>query len=121
MNQEIKNYHKLFSIEEANRSLILVSKIVEDINATTNKLQILKSKLSTFAQENISEKDLIEVKQTAEKLIHFYSELEGLGILLINSHPIIIGFPTSQINDEIDILTWKPGQLEVSLQKELVK
>ncbi len=121
MNETIKSYHKLFSIQEANKSLILVSKIVGDITKTTNTLQILKTKLSTIPQENITQSQLQEIKSIAEKLMYHYSELESLGVILINYHPIVIGFPTSNAQSEIDILTWRPGQIEVSLPKELVK
>lgn len=121
MKQDIKNYHKLFSIEEANKSLILVSKIVEDITNTTSQLQIQKSKLSTIEQENINQEELQYIKTTAEKLIHYYNELENLGIVLLNYHPIVIGFPSNQFNTEIDLLTWSPGQIEVTIPKQLVK
>lgn len=100
---------KFFTIEEANKSLVLVSKIANDIEIKSQELQLLKSKLLIDAEDT----SLQEKAQTiGNQIIHHAHELEDIGAQILNIAPLIIGFP--QINDdEIGFLTWSLGQNEV--------
>lgn len=97
---------KFFSPEEANKSLVLVSKIANDIEQKSQKLQIIKSKLLIDSEDTNLQ---IEAQDIGNQIIHHAHELEDIGAQILNIAPLIVGFP--EINgDEIGFLTWSLGQ-----------
>ncbi len=110
---------KFFTQEEANKSLVLVSKIANDIENKSQQLQLIKSKL-LIDQED--QQLLEEVQNLGNQIIHHAHELEDIGAQILNIAPLIIGFPQIK-GDEVSFLTWSLGQDEVrpELSDHLVK
>lgn len=115
-SQEIS---KFFTQAEANKSLVLVSKIAHDIEIKSQELQILKSKLLLDPENHIS---LEQAQNLGNQIIHHAHELEDIGAQIINIAPIIIGFPHIK-DDEIGFFTWSLDQDQVKIQliDQLVK
>lgn len=110
---------KFFTKKEADKSLILVSKIANDIEDKSQKLQIIKSKLLLESEDQVLQE---EAQNIGNQIIHHAHELEDIGAQILNIAPLIIGFP--QISgDEIGFLTWSLGQDQVKKEiiTELVK
>jgi hypothetical protein len=110
---------KFFTEAEANKSLVLVSKIANDIESKSQQLQLLKSKLLLNPEDLTA---LEEAQNIGNQIIHHAHELEDIGAQIINITPIIIGFPHIK-DDEIGFFTWGLEQDKVKIQiiDQLVK
>jgi hypothetical protein len=111
--------HRLFTVEEANRTLPLVRRIVEDV-----------VKQHRLWREKILELDLVasssradepheraaqlerEAQAVAQELDGYQRELEDLGILLKDRKLGLVDFP-SELGGRRVLLCWRLGEAEV--------
>ena len=112
MNTKHRNISKLFTKKEANKSLVLVSKIANDINNQTNQIQILKSKI-LFEQREPNPNELETLENLGKKILHYCYELECVGAQILNVEPLVIGFPYEE-NNNILFYTWTLNQISVN-------
>lgn len=112
MNTNKRSISKLFSKKEANQSLVLVSKIANDLQIQTKEIQLIKSKI-LLEQREPNNQDLEKLQDLGNKILHYTYELESVGVQILNVDPLIIGFPY-ELNDEISFYTWSLDQIDVS-------
>ena len=115
----------VFTVEQANATLPLVRKIVEDIVRQHGKWRekILELDLATAGvragDENPAARRLeLEVQGLAREIGGFQRELEGLGIELKDPRLGLVDFP-SDMNGRRVLLCWRLGEPEVQYWHEL--
>ncbi len=116
---------KLFTVEEANRTLPLVRRIVEDV-VQYHRLwreKILEFDLITSANKPGDRRDRAEAlereaQQLAREIDGFQHELEALGIQLKDRRLGLVDFP-SDLNGRVVLLCWRLGEPEVRFWHEV--
>jgi hypothetical protein len=119
---------KLFTVEEANATLPLVQRIVEDVAAVSHdiverreRLAQIKAGRRTETSDAYSD-ELAQIEDELEKdrtrLYEFADELRRLGVELKDGLAGLVDFP-SQMDDRIVYLCWKLGEPEVLHWHEL--
>ena len=106
---------KWFTVNEANRALPLVSRIVRDIVARYGQLEELRRQRQTLVrmgQRSAVEECQQQAARAAERLDEFASELGELGVRLENLEIGLVDFP-SRRNDRRVVLCWKLGEPQV--------
>lgn len=116
---------QVFTVEQANRTLPLVRKIVEDVVQQHRRWReaILELDLvaSSLRAEDPSERaaTLERTVQTLAREIDGYKrELEDLGIQLKDPRLGLVDFP-SEMNGRTVLLCWRLGESEVQFWHEL--
>jgi hypothetical protein len=123
---EKPNYEpkKLFTVEEANRSLPLVAAIVRDLAALSWQLTERRQRLSQLAagrevgQEAGDlhaeewEQVRLEMQRDVQELEVYQQELKQLGVEPTSSPEGIVDFP-AVMDDRLVFLCWKLGESEV--------
>lgn len=109
---------KQFTLEEANRSLALVSPIVRDVLTKMNEARRIHEAIKTEqAREQMSESVVLDSLHSAEKLLneveHHMQELRDIGVLLKDLKLGLVDFPC-EYNGEIVYLCWMFGEKDVS-------
>jgi hypothetical protein len=119
---------RLFSVDEANRMLPLVRRIVEDIVRTyrslTERFQHMerlwpdnKAALDTAHREEL-EAVRAELEREEEALSGFVQELTDLGVELKGADDGLVDFPSMR-DGRIVYLCWKVGESEIAWWHEL--
>ncbi len=104
-----------FTVEEANRALPLVSRIVRDIVAQYGKLEELRKvrhSRSDEEQRSTREEHREQAASAARHLDEFAGELSELGVRLKNLEVGLADFPGRR-NKRSVMLCWKLGEPEV--------
>jgi len=105
-----------FSLEQANRSLVLVGRIVSDVvNEHMRMLELLQ--LLEHHQSCGHEHQLMQTRnqlhRSIERFKRFLEEIDELGVLLVDWTKGIVEFPSFDGDREI-CLVWQLGRQEVS-------
>lgn len=105
---------KNFTIEEANRAIVLVKPIVEDILSKMASAQVIHEEAKQMqALGRTVETEILGKIRQAESLLndveYHMRELEGIGVLLKDLKLGLIDFPCLY-NGRIVNLCWKPGE-----------
>lgn len=109
------NMKKTFSLEEANRMLPLVRKIVQDIAETFRALQNMQEELAALSArastENQARLNHLQqsLESSVEKLEDLLSELESLGVELKDFSKGLVDFPSRRGGKPI-CLCWMLGE-----------
>lgn len=116
---------KLFTVEEANRTLPLVRKIVEDIVAQHRvwrekilELDLLASTTKADEPRDRAEQLEREAQVLAREIDGFQQELDALGIELKDRRLGLVDF-ASEINGRRVLLCWRLGEPEVQFWHEV--
>lgn len=116
--------HKYFTVEEANRSLVLVKKIVQDIIIKRKKMVQLKKTIRDLQESsNTKAKDGVfslsnELKSISRSITYHLEELELVGCYLKDFELGIVDFP-SIMRGRVVFLCWMYGEDEVNYFHEL--
>jgi hypothetical protein len=112
---------KLFTPAEANRSLVLVRRIVADVVSNYRRLRELHEKYQTLDQQG----DLFEAEETrkayvaiTDHLAELREELESVGCELKDFELGLADFPSIREGREV-YLCWKLGEEQVTHWHEL--
>lgn len=98
----------IFTEERANKSLVLVEPIVNDLIQKQASIQyLLEIETPTAIQEK-------EMKRLKREINYHIKELEGIGCILRNRHTGEVSFPLNELKLS-NYLSWKPGEPAVSL------
>ena len=110
---------RLFTADEANRTLPLVRRIVEDV---VRQHRIWREKIleldlvssSTRAEEPRLRAEVLEkeAQELAKEIDGYQKELEDLGILLKDRRMGLVDFPTDMAGKRV-MLCWRLGENEV--------
>jgi hypothetical protein len=113
-----------FTVEQANRTLPLVRKIVEDIVSQHRRWRETILELDLVAQSARPEDQLVRVEELERQALSLSRELDGyqrelhdLGIQLKDSRLGLIDFP-SEIGGRTVLLCWRLGEPEVQFWHE---
>lgn len=115
---------KLFTVEEANRTLPLVRKIVEDVvrehRAWREKileLDLLASTVGADEPRDRVEALEREAQAIARQIDGYERELDALGIQLKDRRQGLVDFP-SLLGERVVLLCWRYGEPEVQFWHE---
>lgn len=115
---------KLFTVEEANRTLPLVRRIVEDV-VESHRLwreRILEFDLITSGAPGESRERAEALEREAQRIAReidgFQQELEALGIQLKDRRIGLVDFPSDH-DGRVVLLCWRLGEPEVRFWHEL--
>jgi hypothetical protein len=116
---------QLFTVEQANRTLPLVRKIVEDVvqqhrrwRETIMELDLVASTTRSDAPHERAEQLEQQALAQARELDGYQKELEALGIQLMDPRIGLVDFP-SEIGGRNVLLCWRLGEPEVQYWHEL--
>lgn len=109
---------KYFTLEEANRSLALISPIVKDLLSKMNEARRIHDAIKTEqAREQMSESVVLESLRQAEKFLneveHHMQELRDVGVLLKDLKLGLVDFPC-MYGGNVVYLCWTFGEKDVS-------
>lgn len=113
---------KHFTVEEANRSLTLVTPIVGDILRKMHEAQILHNEVKMEKiKPDISEVSLLDKLRRAEKLLneveYNMKELESVGAIFRDFSVGVIDFPCMYMG-RLVYLCWMKGEKSVKMWHE---
>ncbi len=112
---------RYFTVEEANRALPLVRRIVSDITAQFRTFAELQSRTSDLAEQGQNERTAALKQQSAavtDKLQEYAHELVELGIELKDGQRGLVDFPC-RLGDREVYLCWKLGEERVDFWHEV--
>lgn len=116
---------QLFTVEQANRTLPLVRKIVEDVvqqhrrwRETIMELDLVASTTRSDAPHERAEQLEQQALAQARELDGYQKELESLGIQLKDPRIGLVDFP-SELGGRTVLLCWHLGEPEVQFWHEL--
>lgn len=119
---------KFFTVEQANKMLPLVSRIIADITRLATSLRARQERLQHAdlaaggSLNDLHEEELHqareEMEKDVEKVKEYQQELEDLGILLKDYFSGLVDFPCWMDGREV-YLCWKQGESEVAWWHEI--
>ena len=118
MSQTARRGRKYFSIEEANRSIPYVSRIVEDITVTYRQAVQTRQRIEHPHREDSIQalKDVYE--DDMDRLNDLIDELHQVGVELKDFEKGLIDFP-AWFNDREVYLCWRRGEEQVRAWHEV--
>ena len=111
---------KSFTVNEANRSLPLVSRIVRDIVAKYGQIEELRRQrqtLSKMRQREAVKECQEQAARAVERLDEYSRELSDLGVRLKNLEVGLVDFPGRRKGRQA-LLCWKLGEPDVRFWHE---
>jgi len=115
---------KLFTVEEANRSLTLLRPIVQDIMSKMQHAQAIQEQVKRTKNQLLSEKketEVLSALRDAEQLLneieYHMKELESIGVMLRDFTYGLVDFP-AMINGTQAYLCWKFDEASVAYWHE---
>ena len=121
MPRETYKPNKVFSLKEANKTLPLVSRIIQDIVRVNDELAEAHDLAQRLAQEGAATR-AAEAKDRLEDLSFeaaaFVEELEKVGCLCKDPAVGLVDFP-AQLGDRIVFLCWRMGEPEITFWHEV--
>ncbi|MFW6059061.1 MAG: DUF2203 domain-containing protein [Phycisphaeraceae bacterium] len=110
---------KYFTVDEANRALPYVSRIVADVIATYGEVAELRHQLEADDEANARSADAErEYQGRMDRLSSLVDELQGAGVELKDFEKGLIDFPAVFEGREV-LLCWHQGETTVSHWHEL--
>lgn len=123
-------HHQFFSVEKANRALVLVRPIVTELLAKHKRLQKvqfeiegLEAKLSSQIEESPIEENLLdqlyaEMQSLLDYIAHNIEELHLIGCVFKDFMVGIVDFPT-HFNGRDVYLCWQHGEIDITHWHEM--
>lgn len=109
-HRKIKKIKK-FTLEEANRALILIRPIAKDIRKII--AEISKIEMKDLQEDSQISSEMLEFFQINHlKLIHYLNELQNIGVYVTDIVNVVVDFPATHNNKDI-YFCWKWNEPEV--------
>jgi len=108
---------KYFTIEEANRALVLISRVVRDITSVYANIIQLRKELDHPAQDTCTEHLEADYQREMDRLSDLVDELHLTGVELKDFEIGLIDFPALFQQREI-YLCWQQGETCISYWHE---
>ena len=109
---------KFFTLEEANKSLSYVRRIVEDIMDVYGKVVQMRRKLEELGESQFSLSPDSEYEQLMDRLGILVDELHVMGAELKDFEKGLVDFPSIH-NDREILLCWQYGEEQITHWHEL--
>jgi len=108
---------KYFTVDEANRSLTYVTRVIDDLTEAYAKVVELRRQLQASAAD---QRDHVELKyeRSMDHLSELVDELQQVGVELKDFEKMLLDFPAIHEGREI-YLCWRRGEAKVSAWHEL--
>jgi len=116
-----KAKQKLFDLDQANRTLPLVSRIVDDIVRVNGRIWALHEEAEKLVSEGSKERAeelQDQMQDRAYERAEFVDELEKIGCVLKDADGGLVDFPT-RLEGRVVLLCWKRGESEISFWHDL--
>ena len=114
-----------FTLEQANRMLPLVRRIVQDIvshyeqwQQVVGEFEVATGKMRDVEASDRAEAMQIEAQRIAEEIQHFIEELEALGVQFKGFDLGLVDFP-SEMDGRPVLLCWKLNEPEIAYWHEV--
>lgn len=107
---------RLFTVEEADRALVLVRRVVEDIVARYGDLMRMRDEYAALSRHPGSERSIelrAQIEQTVGALYALSDELTEVGCVLKDWSTGLVDFPAVRQGEKI-WLCWKLGEPAVA-------
>ena len=114
-NSSTRPAKKLFSVQQANRALPLVQRIVQDILQTSSEVRDLQEQfesLDKHGEQELAQQTLAKLDSTRQLYQKYLRELGALGCSLADCGAGAVDFPCVRDGREI-ILSWKLGEPQI--------
>ena len=118
---EVRPAKRIFTVEEANRSLVLVRRVVGDVTSEYVRLLDLQEALEAAEESGAadqSESTRLELIRTAGRLRSYLEELDEIGVELKDWSLGVVDFPCLAGGRQV-LLCWQHGEDEVAHWHEL--
>lgn len=109
---------KYFSVEEANRSLPYVRRVIEDVRATYQRAVALQQKLDRPMPTELLEAVQADYEVAVDDLNRFVDELHQMGVELKDYELGLIDFPAKSGDREV-YLCWRRGEDQINAWHEV--
>ena len=112
---------RLFSVEQANSSLPLVRRIVQDIVPAAKKVRDLQEQLESLQKNgdpDQTESTIAELTKAREQYQQFRDELSRVGCRLADETSGTVEFQ-AVINAKQVVLSWRVGESEITYWHDL--
>ena len=109
---------RLFTLNEANRSLPLVARIVRDIVNTYSRASQLQAKLDESPTGKDAATARAQLEETLGRLQDYVDELVAIGVALKDYDTGLIDFPCRHQGHDV-LLCWKLGEERIGYWHEL--
>lgn len=112
---------KLFTLEEANKTLPLVSRIIGDIVRVSSEMQVLHAEAERLAEEGRSvraEEVRGRFEDLADQVTELAEELNAIGCVCKDPRVGLVDYP-ALMHDRVVFLCWKRGETEIEFWHEL--
>ena len=109
---------KYFTVEEANRAVPLVSRVVEDIMQSYRYAVDTRHQIEQPISTELEEKLRDEYEQAMDRLNTLIDELQHVGVELKDFEKGLVDFPAVHQNREIN-LCWHAGEATVHAWHEM--
>jgi len=118
----VSREQKLFKLEEARKTLPLVSRIVSDIVEMTDGMKEAYLEIRQAAEDGASRDRLEEIQDRlhalADERTGFIEELASLGVELKDPNIGLVDFP-ARLEDRVVYLCWRLGEESIDHWHEL--
>jgi len=115
---EPKPGKKYFTVDEANRSLAYVTKVVGDITACYDRVVDLRKRIEMPSPEDKIESLETRYEQAMDQLSDLVDELHHVGVELKDFEKGLIDFPAIHEGREI-YLCWQQGEQQIEAWHEI--
>lgn len=119
--QSVSRSRKLFTLEDANRTLPLVSRIVQDIVRIYGRMadvELQARKLVRAGDEKRAEEFQDQYQELSYECAEYLEELKKIGCELKDPRIGLVDFP-AQLGDRFVWLCWKLGESKIRFWHEL--
>lgn len=113
---ESRGHSRVFSLEQANRSLPLLRRIVQDLQQSASRVRDLQEQFDSLqgqARADQAQHCLRELKTSRERYEQYSRELAEVGCSLADERIGAVEFP-SVIAGRAVVLSWRPEEPEVA-------
>lgn len=109
---------KLFTLQEANRSLPYISRVIEDIRAAYQIALTLQQRMDRPMPDDTLQTLQAEYQESIDRLNRFVEELQSVGVDLKDYEMGLVDFPAIHEGREV-CLCWRRGEEKIAAWHEV--
>jgi hypothetical protein len=109
---------RFFTLEQANRSLPYVSRIIEDIRSAYQQAMTLQQRMDRPMPDDTLQSLQQDYQQSIDRLNRFVEELSAVGVELKDYDMGLVDFPARHEGREV-CLCWRRGEAKIEAWHEV--
>lgn len=106
--------HKLFTLEQANRALVYIERVVQDIVQAYEDALVLRTRMEAHADQHAED----QYEATMERLADLMEEINATGADITDLCMGSVDFPAMMEGREV-VLSWRLGESEVTYWRDI--